>query len=58
MMMNRKDEQITCQDCGKVFTFTASEQEFYASHDFNYPKRCKACREARKDDKRRKQYGR
>ena len=56
--MNRKDEQITCQDCGRVFTFTASEQEFYASHDFNYPKRCKACREARKDDKRRKQYGR
>ena len=43
------DKTIVCKDCGQSFTFTASEQEFYAEKGFtNEPQRCKNCRTARK----------
>ncbi len=42
------DKKIVCKDCGKEFDFTANEQEFYQEHGFTEPKRCKACREAKK----------
>ena len=46
-----KDKTIVCKDCGQEFTFTASEQEFFAEKGFtNEPQRCKACRNARKDN--------
>lgn len=44
-----KDKTLICVDCGQEFTFTASEQEFYAEKGFtNEPKRCRSCRSARK----------
>jgi CxxC-x17-CxxC domain-containing protein len=44
-----EDRTITCADCGQEFTFTASEQAFYAEKGFtDPPKRCKDCRQARK----------
>lgn len=44
-----QDKTLVCKDCGKEFTFTAGEQEFYASRDFqNEPQRCPDCRAARK----------
>lgn len=44
-----EDRAITCADCGQEFTFTASEQAFYAEKGFtDAPKRCKVCRQARK----------
>ncbi|MGI5971114.1 MAG: zinc-ribbon domain containing protein [Oscillospiraceae bacterium] len=44
-----KDKTLVCKDCGQEFTFTASEQEFYAEKGFeNEPTRCKPCRIARK----------
>lgn len=44
-----QDKTLTCIDCGADFTFTAEEQEFFASHQLtNEPKRCKPCREKRK----------
>jgi CxxC-x17-CxxC domain-containing protein len=44
-----EDRTITCADCGQEFTFTASEQAFYAEKGFtDPPKRCKPCRQARK----------
>lgn len=44
-----KDKTIVCKDCGQDFTFTASEQEFFAEKGFtNEPQRCKTCRSARK----------
>jgi CxxC-x17-CxxC domain-containing protein len=47
--MNYTDKQITCHDCGTVFTFTAGEQEQFASVGrLNAPKRCKTCRVKRK----------
>lgn len=44
-----QDKTLTCRDCGAEFTFTASEQEFYAEKGFtNEPGRCPECRAARK----------
>jgi CxxC-x17-CxxC domain-containing protein len=43
------DKTLTCRDCGSQFTFTAGEQEFYASKGLtNEPVRCPSCRSARK----------
>ncbi|MBI2303237.1 MAG: zinc-ribbon domain containing protein [Chloroflexi bacterium] len=44
-----QDKTLTCRDCGKEFTFTANEQEFFAQKGFtNEPSRCPECRAARK----------
>ena len=52
-MTEYKDKTIKCLDCGTEFTFSARDQEFYAEKGFtNEPKRCKACRDARKQEKR------
>src|SRR5262245_49964085 len=48
-----QDKTLTCIDCGADFTFTAEEQEFFATHQLtNEPKRCKPCREKRKSGPR------
>ncbi|SRR5258706_3330793 len=48
-MANFQDQTLTCADCGKPFTWTASEQQFYADKGFqNPPKRCPDCRAAKK----------
>jgi CxxC-x17-CxxC domain-containing protein len=45
-----QDKSITCSDCSTTFTFTVAEQEDFASKGYtNEPKRCPACRQARKD---------
>jgi len=47
--MSYSDKQLQCADCGNTFTFSASEQEFYANKGFtNTPKRCPDCRAAKK----------
>ena len=44
-----EDKSLVCADCGAEFSFTASEQEFYASKGFtNEPRRCPECRLANK----------
>jgi CxxC-x17-CxxC domain-containing protein len=46
-----EDKTLTCRDCGVDFTFSASEQEFYAEKGFtNEPGRCPECRAARKQN--------
>ena len=46
------DKTLVCTDCGQEFTFSASEQEFYAEKGFtNEPKRCPECRAARKQNR-------
>jgi CxxC-x17-CxxC domain-containing protein len=42
------DQTLTCRDCGQSFTFTASEQDFYAQRGFSNPLRCPSCRASRK----------
>jgi len=50
--MSFTDKTLTCSDCGASFTFSASEQEFFASKGFtNEPGRCSACRAARKQQR-------
>lgn len=47
--MTYTDQTLTCRDCGAAFTWTAGEQEFYASRGLsNAPGRCPSCRAARK----------
>ncbi len=44
-----QDKTLTCRECGEEFTFSASEQEFFAEKGFtNEPVRCRSCRAARK----------
>ncbi len=51
-MTNGEDQSIKCVDCGEQFLFTAGEQAFYAAKGLtNAPTRCKACREARKQQR-------
>ncbi len=48
-MTNMQDKTLTCRDCSREFTFTATEQEFFAQKGFtNEPGRCPECRAARK----------
>ena len=50
--MSFQDKSMTCSDCGASFTFTAGEQEFFASKGFtNQPKRCVSCRRAKKEQR-------
>jgi CxxC-x17-CxxC domain-containing protein len=50
--MSYQDKSLQCADCGATFTFSATEQEFYASKGFtNEPKRCPTCRQARKTER-------
>ena len=48
-----EDKVLICRDCGREFTFTAGEQEFYAEKGFqNEPVRCRECRNNRKNASR------
>ena len=47
--MSYQDKVLTCRDCGQQFTFTAGEQEFYATKGLqNEPGRCTDCRASRR----------
>jgi CxxC-x17-CxxC domain-containing protein len=45
-----QDRILICRDCGQNFTFSAGEQEFFASRNLtNEPGRCPSCRAARRN---------
>jgi CxxC-x17-CxxC domain-containing protein len=47
--MSFVDKSLKCSDCGADFTFTSSEQDFFAEKGYtNDPKRCQLCRATRK----------
>ena len=46
--MYGQDKTLVCADCNQEFTFTASEQQFYADRQFSEPRRCAPCRAAKK----------
>lgn len=50
---------LNCQEegCDTEFEFTASDQEFYAEKEFSDPKRCKPCREKKKQRYNQNEYG-
>ena len=41
--------QKTCRECGKSFEITRAERVFFESRGLALPKRCPACRKARKE---------
>jgi CxxC-x17-CxxC domain-containing protein len=43
-----QDKTLVCADCNQEFSFTASEQQFYADRQFSEPRRCASCRAAKK----------
>lgn len=49
------DIQIECVECKNEFTWTERDQDFFKERNFSKPKRCKRCREAKKESK--KSYG-
>ncbi len=47
--MSLVDKELVCSECGADFVFSAAEQETFLSRGYtNEPKRCPACREARR----------
>jgi len=47
------DKTLECVECGASFTFSATEQEFFANKGFtNEPKRCPLCRQAKRQQRR------
>jgi hypothetical protein len=51
-MSSNQDQTLTCADCGESFTWTAGEQEFFREKGFtNPPKRCKECRQVKKEQR-------
>ena len=46
-----EDKTLVCGDCGQEHVFSAEEQDFYASRGFQEPKRCKPCRDRRKEQR-------
>ena len=39
---------IACTTCGENFEFAEGEQKFFDTMGFTYPKRCKSCRQKKK----------
>jgi hypothetical protein len=45
-----QDKELKCVDCSGSFLWSAGEQEYFKERGFtNEPKRCKVCRQAKKD---------
>lgn len=45
------DQTLTCVDCAKPFVFTERDQEFFKEKNFTPPKRCKPCRDIKKQER-------
>jgi len=51
--MSSQNKSIQCSDCGTIFTFSAREQEFFASKGLaNEPRRCPQCRKSKRQQRR------
>jgi Probable zinc-ribbon domain len=50
-MSTYQDKELTCADCGGKFLFSAKDQEFFAEKGFQEPKRCRDCRQAKKEQR-------
>jgi len=52
--MDFVDKWLICVDCGKEFLWDAGEQAWFScNHLENPPKRCKKCRDKRRDERSR-----
>jgi len=55
--MEYNDSTLVCEDCSEEFTFSGDEQQFYYERGFQAPKRCKSCRQERKNARNGSSYG-
>jgi hypothetical protein len=46
-----QDKELICADCRGKFLWSAKDQEFFAEKGFSEPKRCKDCRQAKKEQR-------
>ena len=47
-----QDRNLTCVECNQSFVFSADDQQYHADKGYtNEPKRCPACRQARKAER-------
>jgi hypothetical protein len=46
-----QDKQLECVDCKQPFTFSAKDQAFFEEKQFVDPKRCKPCRDIKKQSR-------
>jgi CxxC-x17-CxxC domain-containing protein len=44
------DLLLTCADCGQEYTLSSKDQEFFQMRGYSMPKRCTACRQAKKNE--------
>lgn len=42
------DRRLVCLECGEDFIFTEGEQQFFGARHLTEPRRCRACRLARR----------
>lgn len=49
--MEYEDRTLVCEDCGNEWTFNSDEQEFFNDRGYQTPKRCKPCRQKRKESR-------
>ncbi|MDD4876719.1 MAG: zinc-ribbon domain containing protein [Dehalococcoidales bacterium] len=50
--MSFEDKSIQCSDCGREFTHSVEDQEYYQSKGYtNEPRRCPDCRQSRKAER-------
>jgi len=42
------DETRACVDCNQPWTLTEGEKKFFASRNLHEPKRCKPCRQVKR----------
>ena len=47
----QEEKEVTCKECGEIFTITESEERFYTDKGLYLPKRCPKCRARRKEEK-------
>ncbi len=46
--MAYEDRNLTCVECNSEFVFSADDQQFHAEREYQEPKRCPSCRQARR----------
>lgn len=47
------DQELKCRDCGAAFVHPERDQEFYRQQGYQPPKRCKPCRDRKKQERER-----
>ena len=46
--MTYEDRNLTCVECNSEFVFSVDDQQFHAEREYQEPKRCPSCRQAKR----------